>query len=58
MGKGLLDQPIPSMQEPQAPMDRHGPGYSNDVPIDSWLRGGGPNGAESKPNFSRHKAGR
>jgi len=28
-----------------------GPGYDNIVPSDSWLRGGGKNQAEGKPNF-------
>jgi hypothetical protein len=59
--KGLIDNPIPSpkeQQEPQSPSDRHGAGYSNDVPADSWLRGGGPGGATSKPGFDKHKSGR
>jgi len=59
--KGLVDNPVPTLREqqaPQAPSDRHGAGYANDVPADSWLRGGGPGGAEGKPNFDRHKAGR
>jgi len=29
-----------------------GPGYSNDVPEDSWLRGGGK-GGEGKPYFDK-----
>jgi hypothetical protein len=59
--RGLLDQPVPTLkeqQEPQAPMDRHDTGYDNQVPIDSWLRGGGPGQATDKPNFDKHKAGR
>lgn len=34
--------------EPQAPEDKHGPGYDNDVPLSGWLRG--PD-ATKKPGF-------
>jgi hypothetical protein len=37
--------------QPQDPVDRHGPNYSNDVP-NSWLRGGGK-GGEGKPGFDK-----
>ncbi len=53
--KGLVDMPVPTeeeCQQPQAPMDRHGPGYDNDVP-NNWLRGNG-----TEPGFDKHKAGR
>lgn len=40
------------MQEPQSPMDKHGPGYDNDVPMD-WRRGGGAGQAEDKPGYVR-----
>lgn len=60
--EGLIYQPVvPAtdrrQQEPQAPEDRHGPGYDNDTPND-WRRGGGNGGAEGKPGFDKHKAGR
>jgi hypothetical protein len=34
----------------QSPSDKQAPGYDNQVPINSWLRGGGED-ATSKPNF-------
>ena len=39
-------------QEPQSPMDKHGPGYDNDVAPD-WRRGMGPGQAEGKPSYDR-----
>lgn len=48
---GLAYQPVPTLEEaynPQAPMDRTGPGYSNDVSLKSWLRNGD---ATTKPGF-------
>jgi hypothetical protein len=38
--------PAPSdkLQKPQDPVDKHGPGYDNDVPTNSWLRGGNESG--------------
>ena len=35
------------------PNNLQGPKYDNIVPSDSWLRGGGPNQAEGKPNFHK-----
>jgi hypothetical protein len=29
---------------PQAPEDKQGPGYRNEVPVNSWLRGGNESG--------------
>lgn len=49
----------PSPEDRHAPqpvgdpkMNLQGPGHQNDVPND-WRRGGGPGGAEGKPNFDR-----
>jgi hypothetical protein len=39
-------------QEPQSPMDKQGPGYDNDVPMD-WRRGGGSGQAEGKPGYDK-----
>lgn len=36
--------------KPQFREDQHGPGYRNEVPENSWLRGGGEN-AENKPGY-------
>ena len=36
--------------EPQAPEDKHGPGYENDVPLNGWLRG---TDATKKPGFTK-----
>ncbi len=52
---GLIDEPVipacdPRQQKPQAPEDRQGPGYDNDVPS-NWLRGMGTGGATGKPSF-------
>lgn len=44
-------RPDDSEQYCQSESDHHGPTYSNDVPESSWLRGGGRNAAEGKPNF-------
>ena len=56
--EGLIQQPAPpcdgdmrSLQAPQAPEDRHCPGYDNDT--SGWVRGVG-----QKPGFDKHKAGR
>jgi hypothetical protein len=43
---GLVDAPnidemSRKMQAPQAPIDRHGPGYDNDAADNSWVRGMG-----------------
>lgn len=37
-------------QENQAPEDKHGPKYDNDVPLSGWLRG--PD-ATKKPGFTK-----
>jgi hypothetical protein len=39
---------------PQAPENQHAPNYRNEVPTDSWLRGGG-DGGEGKPSYGRIK---
>ena len=36
--------------DPQDPCDQRGPGYDNEVPVKSWLRGGGED-ATTMPNF-------
>jgi hypothetical protein len=37
--------PSPKDQSrPQDPMDKQGPGYRNEVPVSSWLRGGNESG--------------
>jgi hypothetical protein len=42
MGRGA---PLPkSTAAPQDKIDRRGPNYSNEVPVNSWLRGGGESG--------------
>ena len=41
-----------NLSAPQDPVDRQGP--SNDVPINSWLRGGGK-GGESYPCYDKGK---
>jgi hypothetical protein len=49
------DRPPPAaknLSKPQDPVDRQGP--SNDVPVNSWLRGGGK-GGESYKYFDRSK---
>ena len=46
-GMGAEDQ-----SQPESPVDKHGPGYSNDVAPD-WRRGMGPNQAEGKPGYDR-----
>ena len=55
---GLDQLPNPptgcELQCPQAPEDRHGPGYDNDTK--GWVRG--MPSAEAKPGFDKHKAGR
>jgi hypothetical protein len=33
-----------SKAAPQFPEDKRGPNYSNEVPVSSWLRGGGGSG--------------
>ena len=38
----------------QAPEDKHGPGYENDVPSDSWLRSQGT----KMPHFDKSNAWR
>lgn len=40
--------------EPQCPEDKHGPGYDNDVPLNSWLR----DDATKKPDFDKGNAWR
>jgi len=40
-----------STSQPQFAEDKHGPGYDNDVPGNSWLRGG--KAATSAPYFDR-----
>ena len=60
---GLVDQPDTNqmsreMQAPQAPIDRHGPGYDNDASDKSWVRGMGGSPAahfDSGPSGNRHK---
>jgi hypothetical protein len=44
-----------SQQAPCCPEDKHGPSYDNDVPVNSWLIGGGPGGAEDNPSFDHSK---
>ena len=39
---------------PQSPEDKHSPNYRNEVPVSSWLRGGGES-AEGKPAYGRIK---
>jgi hypothetical protein len=39
----------------QMPEDQHAPGYDNDVPVNSWLRGGNES-AEGKPGFDKSQA--
>jgi hypothetical protein len=44
---GKLEQPnmkAKDMSQPQDPIDKHGPNYRNEVPVNSWLRGGGESG--------------
>jgi hypothetical protein len=36
--------PPKDMSQPQDPVDKQGPGYRNEVPASSWLRGGGESG--------------
>ena len=43
-----------NMTNPQDPVDKRGPDYSNDTP-NTWLRGGPNESAEGKPNFDRSK---
>lgn len=48
-GDGLITKKQHASEEaargPQFPEDQHGPGYNPDVPENSWLRGGGAQGA-------------
>jgi len=37
-------------QAPQAPEDKHGPKYDNDVPLSGWLRG---TDATKRPGFAK-----
>jgi hypothetical protein len=39
-GDGLELNAKVNPQANQAPEDQHGPGYSNEVPVKSWVRGG------------------
>jgi len=39
---------------PQFPEDKQASNYRNEVPTDSWLRGGGES-AEGKPNYGKIK---
>jgi hypothetical protein len=44
---GTLDQPntkVKSASQPQDSIDRRAPNYRNEVPVDSWLRGGSEKG--------------
>jgi hypothetical protein len=45
---GALQQPdnmaAKNTSRPQFAEDKQGPGYDNEVPVDSWLRGGGEKG--------------
>ena len=41
----------------QDPVNAHAPGYDNEVPVKSWLRGGGED-ATTKPGFDHSKKGR
>jgi hypothetical protein len=58
-GDGLeLDAKLNS-QAPQDPIDKHAPGYSNDVPVRSWTRGGSQRpGFDSGPSGSRYSKGK
>ena len=44
----------PNRSMPQDPMDKPGDRSYNQVPADSWLRGGGA-GGEGNPNFDHSK---
>jgi hypothetical protein len=64
LSAGLVSEPTPNeleraAQAPQDPVDRHGPGYDNDVAPNSWLRG---MGGVPYPHFdagaSGHRYGR
>jgi hypothetical protein len=44
-GSGTRTFPSPKdVHGPQDPVDKHGPGYDNEVPVSSWLRGGSESG--------------
>lgn len=49
-GLGTMNPKV-EVQEPQCPEDKHGPGYDNDVPANSWLRSDGT----KKPGFDKRK---
>ena len=42
----------PDQNNPQMPMDKHGPDYDNSTPS-TWLRGMPNESAEGKPDFKR-----
>ena len=52
MANPLVPADQADMQKPQSPMDKHGPGYDNDVAPD-WRRGMGADQAEGKPGYVR-----
>ena len=54
-GDGLeLDAKV-NPQANQDPQDKHGPSYSNDVPVKSWVRGGAMRpGFDSGPSGNRY----
>lgn len=58
---GSLHEPALSQKSEEAPQcecdKRVEPEYSNNVPVDSWLVGGGKSGAEGKPDFDHSKSG-
>jgi hypothetical protein len=58
-GDGLeLDAKLNS-QANQDPIDKHCPGYSNDVPVSAWTRGGSQRpGFDSGPSGNRYGKGK
>jgi hypothetical protein len=58
-GDGLeLDAKV-NPQANQDPQDKHGPSYSNDVPVKSWVRGGAMRpGFDSGPSGNRYGKGK
>jgi hypothetical protein len=51
-GDGLELSPKTNPQANQDPQDKHGPGYSNDVPVSVWTRGG-----SQRPGFDSGASG-
>lgn len=50
----MAKESVHSEEAPQAPEDKHGANYDNDVPADGWLRSDGT----KKPDFDKGNAWR